>query len=598
MDLNEWNLIKCTAGKEGEAIPGKKRRLEEPASIHINHLPDECILHIFSFLPSFRDRCSCAAVSKKWLLLQAQMGTSEFKSVPSPLKPHNNIPTCRCLEGEAANDARLAAIAVGIGPWGGLTELSLRENYRLPTHGITDFGLTIIARSCPNLQSLALWGCHKVRNRGIQSIAGACNSLKKLHLLDLASADDVGLISIAKNCPSLTTLSIESCPLISNGTLHAFAGYSSNLESISLSRCPLLDGNGIISIISALHKLAELKLVCIRAGDDVLQVIARQASSLKSLCMDNISGISEVGFCPMDRLQKVRSLSPDTCCGLNGNQFAGLKALSVRNCAALTDEGLKQLTEFAAPLESLKLVECNHISEAGLVEMFMNCCKRLKVLSLVRCRGIREENLSKPGGDFLPKCPSLHTLILNGCSGIGDSFLSWLASACVQIKHLDLIGLISVTDRGVLSLLQGFETQNKALVSVNLSRCFGLTDWSVLAITSAFGQRLRSLRLGSCGGLSDRSLELIGGLCHCLLELDLSRCGISDSGVDHLVKSKHQCIEVLSLAGCAGITDKSLGLIEIMCGSLIGLNVKQCTSLTKRGIKSIRKTLWWCDLLY
>ncbi|XP_058085273.1 EIN3-binding F-box protein 2-like [Magnolia sinica] len=596
--------------KYGDSLPSRKRpRLQNPPLTQatnsldlISQLPDECMFGIFSFLPSSRDRCSCAAVSKKWLVLQTKMRISDFKSNTPTLQPHHKR-TSRCLEGKKANDIRLAAIAVGICPRGGLTELSIRGSF--PSQGITDFGLKVIAQACPGLISLTVWDCLKVGNAGFQSIAQGCNSLAKLDVLNLPLIDDEGLIAIAKNCLSLSTLNLDSCPLISNASLHTFAGYSSKLESISLIKCPLLNDDGIISIISGLHKLATLKLASVTVREGALEAIGRNASSLRSLSLENLSGIREMGFCSMKRLDKVEFISTNACSRLSGtgfkavgNRFVGLKVISIRNWRTLTDMGLKELAESAALLESLKLVECNHVTSVGLMEIFMSCSKRLKVLSLVKCKGIEDKNPSNPRRAHLPECPSLHSLTINRCVGVGDSFLSWLGSACAQVKHLELIGLTSITDGGVMSLLKGFEAQNKAMVSVDLSGCFRLTDWSVLAITSAFGQKLKSLRLDGCDGLSDKSLKLIGGHCPCLVELQLSMCRISDDGMFYLARSKHQCIEVLSLSGCMGITDKSLGFIEMMCGSLIGLNVKQCPGLTKRGIESLRETLWWCDLLY
>ncbi|XP_058104924.1 EIN3-binding F-box protein 2-like [Magnolia sinica] len=568
----------------------------------ISHLPDECIVEIFSFLPSHQDRCSCAAVSRKWLILQANMRSTEFKSNNSIQKPEKNK-TSRCLEGMKASDTRLAAIAVGIYPSQGLTHLCIRATY--PSYGITDFGLKIIAQAFPTLKSLSLWDCLKVGSEGLASIAKGCKWLEKLDIVNSPSIDDNGLATVTKNCPNLLTLNLDSCPSITNRSLQAVARHSSNLVLISLVKCLLIGDEGIVSILSSLPKLAKLKLISVRAADAVLEAIGRHGKSLRSLCLENVWGVSEIGFCSIGRLENVEFLSLRSCSGLNdmgfkaiGKGFVGLKWMVIRNCQALTDTGLKEVAESAALLECLKLVACNNVSSLGLMEVFMNCNKRLRVLSLVKCGGLKEEEDARSRRAVLPKCPLLESVTLDSCVGVGDSFLSWLGSACVQVKHLELIGLSFITDKGILSLLKSLGTLNKALVSVDLSGCLGVTDRSVLAITSAFGERLSSLRLDGCDGLSDRSLEMIAEFCLCLRELDLSSCGISDDGVFCLAKSKYQCIEVLSLAGCTGITDNSLGFLEMMCGSLVDLNLKQCPQLSKRAIDSVKETLWWCDVLY
>lgn len=595
--------------------PRKKPRFHNSSKIEnsnctqdpISHLPDECIVEIFRFLPSYKDRCSCAAVSKKWLILQAEMRSSEFKSNISILQAQrNNEAASRYLEGNEANDTSLAAIAVGICPRGGLTELCIKGSF--PSEGITDFGLKIIARACPSLKSLNLWDCPMAGNKGLVSIAQSCSLLEKLDLFNSPCIGDEGLVSIAKNCPNLLLVNLYSCPHVGEESLHAFARYSSKLESISLIKCSFHGAQGIVSLISSLPKLEKPKFVSITVRDDVLEAIGRHERSMifRTLHLENISSVTD----SIGRLENVEFLSLKSCTGLNdtslaiGNEFIELKAISIRNCTTLSDKGLKELTESAKSLESLSLVECNNVTSKGLREVFMNCHKRLKLISLVKCRGIKEEaahkSCSKPSSSLLPKCPFLVSLTLNNCVGIGDTFLSWLGGACEKLRHLELIGLRSVSDRGLVTLLKALDTKkNKSLESVNLSGCVRLTDWSVLAITALFGEKLRSLKLEGCVRVSDRGLGMIAELCPCLVELDLSSCGISDDGVLRLATStRGQCLEMLSLAGCKGITDKSLHCIEISMGTLVGLNIKQCDGLTKGEVDSVREILWWCDVLH
>ncbi|KAG9452586.1 hypothetical protein H6P81_005490 [Aristolochia fimbriata] len=588
--------------------PRKKPRLEnnlmgENASAEdlISHLPDECIFEIFSFLPSYRDRFSCAAVSKKWLLLQANMRATAFKTAVSALQKQGDK-TSRCLEGKKANDTRLAAIAVGICPRGGLRELCIRGSF--PSRGITDFGLEIIAQACPNLKSLVLWNCLQIGNRGLIALSQRCSSIEKLDIFNCPLVGDEGIISLARNCHNLSSLSIESCPSIGNPALQALAAYSSNLKSISLTKCRLLNDEGILSVFSSLPVLERVKLVSLNIGDSVLEAVGRHGSSLATLCLENISGVSEMGFRSIKRLKKLETLSLKTCSGFNdkclkaiGTRFVALKRIAIANCAAISDEGLKELSRSTMLLESFKLQECHNVSPCGLKEVLLNCKDRLEVLSLVNCKGLDEMD-SSVFTTPLPRCPLLQSLTLNRCYGVGDNFLSWLGTSCVRVKSLELVGLSSITDKGFLIFLQALENQNKGLIDVDLSGCLQLSDISLLALTSGFGEKLKSLRLEGCQRLSDKCLSLIAEFCPSLLDLDLSGCGISDGGVFSLVKSEHQKIEVLSLDGCLDITDKSLSFLEVMCGNLVGLNLKRCPRLSEQGITSVRQNLWWCDLLY
>ncbi|XP_010251723.1 PREDICTED: EIN3-binding F-box protein 1-like [Nelumbo nucifera] len=601
--------------------PNKKRSRHQETSISdkistqdlISYLPDECIWEIFRYLPSTRDRCCCAAVSKKWLAIQAKMRISEFKSKP---KSSNIITSAlgldhhkgsqkfsRCLEGKKANDTRLAAMAVGICLHGGLSELCVRGSF--PTQGITDVGLSVISQACPGLRSISLWDCIKVGNKGIVSVATSCSSLEKLDLVNLPLVDDKALASIAKNCPSLSSLVIELCPLVGDTSLEAFARYSSKIEFVSLAKCQLINASAVILIISSLPKLTKLKLSSVSISDGVLQVIGTQGKSLSCILVDNISGITEVGFCSIGEYKNLNFLPLKSCSDLNGSSlnaisdgFVGLKKISMRKCKSLTDDGLKWLTKTTPLLESLELEECHSVTWHGLIEVFRNRSETLKALSLIKCRGIADVDPSNCKAISLPKYPCLHSLVLKKCDGVGDTFLAWMGRACLQVKHLTLTGLKSITDQGVENLIRALETEQNRRISVDLSGCSRITDWSVFVITSLIGDKLRSLMLDWCEKLTDLSLKMIAERCACLLDLGLSGCRISDDGVYCLVASKLQCLEVVSFAGCVGISDQSLHYLRMLRCYLVGLNLMHCPKLTKEGIDRMRENLWWCDLLH
>ncbi|KAK1257703.1 F-box/LRR-repeat protein 4 [Acorus gramineus] len=474
-------------------------------------LPDECISHIFSFLPSTRDRFSCAAVSQKWLSLQASTRSSETN------KACTDKEISRCLEGKAANDTRLAAVAVGASARGTLTDLRIRGTYA--SKGITDAGLCVIARACPTLKSLTLWDCPLVGAEGLKAVAQSCKTLEKLDLCGLSIVDDSGLITVAENCLNLTSISIRSCACVGDESLEALARRSFKLESVSLVKCPNITDSGVFSMALKLPKLEKLKLSFLKVKDGALKGIGK--SPIRVLCLENLPG-------------------------LTGNGFSSSLGSS----------------------EAVEVISVS-LSEEGEAE------------------------------EELLELSTLETLSLKKCPGVGDLFLSRIACACKFINNLALVGLSSVTDRGVSSILNAVNAKKKTLVSLDLSGCSRITDWTVVAASKLFGERLRSVSFDGCLGLTDRSLEAIRESCHGLEEVDLSWCvGVTDEGVLSLASAKHQTIKVLSLAGCTGITDRGLGFIEMMmCGSLVGLNVKKCSGLSREGIESFREILWWCDLI-
>ncbi|KAK1321444.1 hypothetical protein QJS10_CPA03g01913 [Acorus calamus] len=556
-------------------------------------LPDECISHIFSFLPSTRDRFSCAAVSRKWLSLQASMRGSETN------KACTDKEISRCLEGKTANDTRLAAVAVGASARGTLTDLRIRGTYA--SKSITDVGLCVIARACPTLKSLTLWDCPLVGAEGLKAVAQSCKALEKLDLCGLSIVDDSGLIKVAENCLNLTSISIRSCACVGDESLEALARQSFKLESVSLVKCPNITDSGVVSMALKLPKLEKLKLSFLKVKDGALKGIGK--SPIRVLCLENLPGLTGKGFSSLGSSEAVEVLSVRSCSNLNdasfndrNDGFVGLKHIMVKNCSTLSDKGLTGFIQSARHLQSLTLEDCSGVTSKGLMEALKKCRDSLKTLSIVKCNSLSEDGEAE---EEPLELPTLETLSLKKCPGVGDLFLSRIACACKFINHLALVGLSSVTDRGVSSILNAVNAKKKTLVSLDLGGCSRITDRTVVAASKIFGERLRSLSFDGCLGLTDRSLEAIRESCHGLEEVDLSGCvGVTDEGVLSLASAKHQTIKVLSLAGCTGITDRGLGFIEMMmCGSLVGLNVKKCSGLSREGIESVREILWWCDLI-
>ncbi|CAA7403705.1 unnamed protein product [Spirodela intermedia] len=593
----------------------------------IGNLPDECISHVFSFLPSHSDRCSCAAVSRRWLLLQALQAT--------PAAAGDDGAATRRFHSHKANDARLAAMAVGSCWRRAPTEIFIRaSSMEAPgvssLMAVTDLGLAIISHACPSLRSLSLWNCVLIGDEGLAAVAGGCPELEKLDVSNAPKLGDGGLIAVAAGCRRLSMLRLEMCPGVGDGALRAFAEFSLNLESIAIGSCPLVGDAGFVSVFSSsLPKLSKVRIVDAAVGDGALAAIGdrgeRTALGFLSLSLDNVWGFTHLGFRRLAMAATLRSLELRSCRGLTdacffatGGEsaaaarreaaFVGLRNLTLRR-SSLTDGGLVRLSETAEKLESLELEKCHEVTTEGLMAAVRSWSRSLRALSLVKCNGVGGAPLG--GRGMVPgRCPLLRSLTINGCPRVGDEFLSSLGRELVRPKRMALVGLCSVTDGGFVSLMAAMQRRD-GLRSVDLSGCRRITDWSVAALVSGASEALKRLALEGCDGVTDRSLRLIGLLCPALVELDLSRCKrIGDGGVAGLLASSSTAaagpscrsgsrLEVLSLEGCSGITDESLGSLEEMAlrGNLAGLNLKHCGGLSAAAVDSVRRTLWWCDLI-
>ncbi|KAL4324191.1 hypothetical protein GQ457_11G017680 [Hibiscus cannabinus] len=587
--------------------------LEQNKQLSIDVLPDECILEIFKRLPGSQERSSCACVSKHWLTLLTSIRKCEYVSskvakdnVGSVLDDVEMVSSdedaghlTRCLEGKKATDVRLAAVAIGTSGRGGLGKLFIKGSSS--SCGVTDFGLSAIARGCPSLKSLSLWNVDRVGNEGLSEIAKECHLLEKLDLCRCPSVSDKGLIAIARNCPNLTTLSIECCPKIGNEGLQAIGKLCPKLMSVTIIDCPLVGDHGVSSLwSSASTVLSKVKLQGLNITDFSLAVIGKYGKSVTNLKLCGLNNVSEKGFCVMGNslgLQKLVSLMITSCRGVTdasleamGNGLINLKQMSLRKCCFVSDNGLLAFAKSVGSLECLQLEECDRITQYGIFGALSN--SGLKTLTLVKCMGIKDISLEAP---LLSPSSSLKSLFVRNCPGFGAESLAMVSKLCPRLQHLDLSGLYGVTDAGLLPLLESCEA---GLVNVSLSGCLNVTDEFVLALTRLHGETLELLNLDGCRKISDASLVAIADNCIFLSDLDVSRCAITDAGVLALSCAEQLSLQVLSLSGCSRVSNKSMPLLKKMGKTLVGLNLQHCKSISSRTIELLVATLWRCDILF
>jgi len=197
------------------AAPRRQKRREEPS---LDALPDECLFEVLRRVRGARARCASACVSRRWLALLAGIRASEaVLAPPAPAVPdlnmeylggedddddeadlmgHDGDARERTFEGKEATDARLTAAAVA----GRLAAVSVRGSH--PARGVTDSGITALARGCPALRFLALWDVPQVTDAGLAEIAAECHALERLDINSCLLVTDKGLIAVAQGCRS------------------------------------------------------------------------------------------------------------------------------------------------------------------------------------------------------------------------------------------------------------------------------------------------------------------------------------------------------------------------------------------------------------
>ena len=133
-------------------------------------LPDDVIVNIFSRL-SAESLCACARVSRRFYFLAWEPAL--WRSIS--FSGGDN------LDADFAVESVLKLLARDTG--GGSDVCTIVEQVILNNSArLTDCGLSVISRRCPELRKLEIKNCKGVTNAGVQAIATRCTSLSSLDL--------------------------------------------------------------------------------------------------------------------------------------------------------------------------------------------------------------------------------------------------------------------------------------------------------------------------------------------------------------------------------------------------------------------------------
>ncbi|XP_074307028.1 F-box protein At3g58530 [Silene latifolia] len=222
-------------------------------------------------------------------------------------------------------------------------------------------------------------------------------------------------------------------------------------------------------------------------------------------------------------------------------------------------------------LEILNLNGCQKISDKG-IEAITSACPTLRVFSVywnVRVTEVSIQNLVK-------YCKNVIDLNLSGCKNISDRSMQLIADSYHELESLNITRCIKITDDGLKCIL----SKCPSLQSLNLYALSSLTD-KVYKNISLVNQ-LKFLDLCGAQNISDQGLSSIAK-CNYLVSLNLTWCvRVTDVGVIAIAEGC-KFLELLSLFGILGVTDKSLDALSGSCQStLTTLDVNGCINIKRR----------------
>ena len=195
------------------------------------------------------------------------------------------------------------------------------------------------------LRTLSLEGCRGVPllDRGLGEAAPGLSSLSSLSLQGCCTLSDEGLAALAPLGRSLAALNLSDCPGVTGAGLGAWraAGGAPRLATLALQNCGGVDDRGMGALAAAGATAVSVRAcvracVRVRAGSGGREMAGWGALCLRSACLQHAA----------------THPAPPRSTTLHAPQ---LRALSIKHCKLVSDQGLAAVAPTLQQLTSLAL---------------------------------------------------------------------------------------------------------------------------------------------------------------------------------------------------------------------------------------------------
>ncbi|XP_028779273.1 EIN3-binding F-box protein 1 [Neltuma alba] len=256
----------------------------------------------------------------------------------------------------------------------------------------------------------------------------------------------------------------------------------------------------------------------------------------------------------------------------------GLGKLSIRggdSGCAVTNLGLRAVAHGCPSLKALSLWNVTTIDDEGLIEIASGC-PQLKKLDLCCCPTISDKALIA----VAKNCPNLTELSIESCPRIGNDGLQAIGQFSTNLRSLSVKNCTHVGDQGIASL---FSSASFLLTKVKLE-ALTISDLS-LAVIGHYGKAVTDLALKCLPNVSEKGFWLMGnghGLQK-LNSLSVASCqGVTDIGLDALGRGCPN-LKHLYLCKSAFLSDYGLASFSKVALSIESLKLEECHRITQVG---------------
>ncbi|XP_070535426.1 F-box/LRR-repeat protein 7-like isoform X2 [Ptychodera flava] len=277
---------------------------------------------------------------------------------------------------------------------------------------------------CLTVQKIVLSGCEQLTDRGLFVIAKRCPELQKLELSGCAYISNEALFEVISRCPHLDYLDISGCHQITCIDLSLEAslnvcplhGKRIQIRHLDMTDCYGLEDAGLKIIASNCTDLVNLYLRrCVRVTDLGVQFVASYCTMLRELSVSDCYRITDYA------LRDIARSNPR------------LRYLSVAKCDLVTDIGVRYIAKYCYKIRYLNVRGCEQVTDVAMEHLARNC-QRLRSLDIGKCTAITDAGLIIVAAN----CMGLRRLSIKSCLGITDKGILALAKCCPDLQQLNI----------------------------------------------------------------------------------------------------------------------------------------------------------------
>ena len=282
-------------------------------------------------------------------------------------------------------------------------------------------------------------------------------SILHITVIDCESLNDEALSVLAKKNQGLQSLVID-CRAQTlaarngyNGTrptaftsegLKQLAGNCLTMKKLALYWCRTAIEEGIAEIVKS-GCLESLHLSWTKIGDQVLESLVKDASSLKNLHLSTSREVTKASMLKcFSRLAAIESLelidiecTDEVLKKIGEMSGKSLKSISLSDIDGITDAGLKEFFSRTPNVEQLHLSHLNELTSKGLTDIITLISKSITTLELFWLPKVTNPS-HLLGPDNMPQ---LQSLKLDGLREMTEATLSEVLQKCPKLRFLQCL---------------------------------------------------------------------------------------------------------------------------------------------------------------